>query len=491
MILTFLTHQWKAFWRSKSKGRSIAMRVVLFLFVLYLLLNMLVLAFFVDKILEKTFPGQEVLLTFNSLILYYFLLDLLMRFQMQELPTLSVRPYLNLRIRKNRVVNYLSLSSMTTAFNIIPFLLTVPFLINVVLPAHGQGAFAGYLVCIAGLTLFNHFFSLWFKRRVNLNAIWLLGFFILLLALISVEFYAGLISISSVSTPFFTAVITNPLYSVVCLMLAAGMYIINHNFLKKNLYLDELSTSVESYKSGTEIPFLDRFGIVGDLAANELKLIFRNKRSRSVLMMSLFFMLYGLIFYTKPEFTGYTAIVFCGMFMTGIFIIQYGQFMFSWQSAHFDGLLTKRMSITDFFKAKFLLMTLLSSACFILTIPYVYFGWRVLLVHFIMYIWNLGVNTVLVLWFANHNYKRIDLAKGGTFNWEGVGASQWILSIPLLLAPFIVYLPFNYWVTPEIGLALLTIIGALFIVTRDFWLQRLTASFNARRYTIAEGFRNK
>src|SRR5690606_6779802 len=97
-------------------------------------------------------------------------------------------------------------------------------------------------------------------------------------------------------------------------MLAAGMYIINHNFLKKNLYLDELSTSVESYKSGTEIPFLDRFGIVGDLAANELKLIFRNKRSRSVLMMSLFFMLYGLIFYTKPEFTGYTAIVFCGMF---------------------------------------------------------------------------------------------------------------------------------------------------------------------------------
>ena len=89
MTLTFLIHQVKAFWRSKSLGKSIAMRVVMGLLILYLLVNILVAAFFLDKILVETFPGQDILKMFNSFILYYFFMDLLMRFQLQELPTLK------------------------------------------------------------------------------------------------------------------------------------------------------------------------------------------------------------------------------------------------------------------------------------------------------------------------------------------------------------------------------------------------------------------
>jgi hypothetical protein len=319
----------------------------------------------------------------------------------------------------------------------------------------------------------------------------MLGFFGLLLSMWALDFYMKMISISNASNNLFSGIIAQPFYSAISILLAMIMYLINHNYLKSNLYLDELHSSDVSYKSSTQIPYLDHFGVVGDLAANELKLIFRNKRPRSVIMMSLFFMLYGLIFYSKPGFTGYTSIVFCGMFMTGIFIINYGQFMFSWQSSHFDGLLSSKVTAKDFFKSKFLLFSFFSTVCFLLTIPYVYFGWKVLIVHFIMYVWNIGVNTLLVLYFANRNYKRIDLSKSATFNWEGVGASQWILSIPLLLAPFVIYMPLNYYDFPEIGLALIGIIGFAFIITREFWLNKLEASFKIKRYTIAEGFRNQ
>ncbi len=491
MTLTFLIHQSKAFWRSKNTGKSVVMRVVMAILILYLLLNVLVVAFFLDRILKKTNPGQDILYSFNSYILYYFLMDLLLRFQMQELPTLSVRPYLHLRIKKNQLINYLSLTSLWTTFNLTPVLLSLPLLIKIVLPEHGLAQFWSILISIIGLTLSNHFFSLWIKRKVNLNAIWMLIFFGTLIIFVSLDFYFKLFSISAVSAGLFNTVLAEPLYCLIFLLLALLVYIVNYFYLKSNLYLEELHAADTSHKSSTEIPFLNRFGKAGDLVANELKLIIRNKRPRSVITMSLLFMFYGLIFYTNPSFSGYSGIVFCGMFMTGIFIINYGQFMFSWQSAHFDGILVSKVSAMDFFRSKFLLFTFFSSICLLLTIPYVYFGWKVLIVHFIMFIWNLGVNTLLVLYFANQNYRRIDLSKGATFNWEGVGASQWILSIPLLLAPFVIYYPLNLLGYPEAGLALIAVIGLIFMISREFWLNKLVKKFQGKRYLIAEGFRNK
>lgn len=467
------------------------MRIVMGILVIYLLLNVLVVAFFMNKILMKTFPEQDTLQTFNSFILYYFLMDLIMRFQLQELPTLSVRPYLHLPVSKNQIVNYLSVTSLATAFNLTPFLLTIPFLIRVLIPNHGPAAFWGYMTCIFGLSMFNHFFSLWLKRKVNLNAFWMLGFFGILLSIWALEFYFKLISISTLSKNILNDIINQPLLAVIPLIFALSMFLLNHRYLKNNLYLEELQTSKTSLKSSTEIPYLNRFGSVGDLAANELKLIFRNKRPRSVVMMSMMFMLYGLIFYNNPKYDGYGHIVFVGMFMTGIFIINYGQFMFSWQSSHFDGILSSRIPAEDFLKSKFLLFDVFSTFCFLLTIPYVYFGWKVLIVHFIMFVWNLGVNTVLVLYFANQNYKRIDLSKGGTFNWEGVGASQWILSIPLLITPFLIYSPLSYFGYSEIGLGAIAIIGVTFIFSREFWLRKLGNIFKHKRYIIAEGFRKQ
>lgn len=490
MTLTFLSQQWIAFWRSRNKGKSVAIRITMAVLVLYLLLNVLVVAFFMDKILMKTHPGENILQVFNGFILYYFLMDLLMRFQLQELPTLSVRPYLHLPIKKNQIVNYLSITSLFTTFNLTPFLLTVPFLLKVLVPQHGLEVFWGYISCILGLTLFSHFFSLWLKRKVNLNGFWMLGFFALLLIVWLLEFYFKVISLSTISKDLFHTIADEPLSSLFSIFAAVVMFMINHNYLKSNLYLEELQSSKSTLKSGTEIPYLDRFGIVGDLAANELKLILRNKRTRSVVTMSAMFMFYGLVFYTKPGF-GYPSMIFCGMFMTGIFIINYGQFMFSWQSAHFDGLLTSKVSAKDFFKSKLLLFNLFSTLCFLLTIPYIYFGWGVLVVHFIMYVWNLGVNTVLILYFANQNYKRIDLSKGSAMNWEGVGASQFILSIPLLIAPYIIYLPFSLLNYPELGLGLIGVTGLGFILTRDFWVNNLVRLFNSKRYIIAEGFRNQ
>ncbi|MES2267944.1 MAG: DUF5687 family protein [Bacteroidota bacterium] len=490
MTSTFFSHELKSFWRSKNTGKSIAVKIVMGILIFILLLYVLAFGVFLDLILSKMFPAENLTETFCGIILVYFLSDLLLRMQLQELPTLKVQPYLHLPVKRNSVVGYLALTALMSFFNLWPIVLFGPFIIKIILPASGAGIALAFIFSIIALALFNNYLALYIKRKANLNGwIFLIAGGILALATCG-DYLWHWYSLKSISYLFFGNLIIKPYLVILPILLAVAMYYINFYYLKGNLYLEELSSKKENAKSSTEIPFLGRFGHVGDLVANEVKLILRNKRPRSALIMGLFFMFYGLIFYTNPKM-GEGFKIFVGMFMTGIFIINYGQFMFSWQASHFDGILVSKVKFTDFLKAKYLLFTIVSTVAFILTTPYVYFGWKTVLIHFVMYLWNLGINTTIVLYFANRNYKRIDLSKGASFNWEGVGASQLLLSFPLIAFPYVIYWPLTHFGHDYIALAVLAILGVVFIITRDFWIKKLEQDFQTKRYQIAEGFRNK
>ena len=492
MTATFIRHELKAFWRSKNTGKSIAIRIVMGLLILYLFACMFLVGLFLNKILERALPHDDVVVSFCGIILLYYLVDLFMRLQLQELPTLRVQPYLQLPVKRNALVRYLAFTALLSVFNLWPFVLFMPFIFKIIATDSGLTAAFAFLIALAGFAVFNNYLALYIKRKSNLNG-WVFLIAAVVIILIGMaDFYWHLYSIRNLSYLFFGRLITQPALALLPVLLGVLMYYLNFAYLKQNLYLEELgSRNANKYRSSTEYPLLSRFGSIGDLVANELKLIFRNKRSRSALIMGLFIMLYGLIFYNNPKMNIEGYKVFVGMFMTGIFIISYGQFMFGWQASHFDGLLVSKIKVSEFLKAKYLLFTIISTFYFLLTVPYVYFGWKTLLIHFIMFLWNIGINITIVLFFANRNYKRIDLSKGAAFNWEGVSANQYILSLPLLLAPYVIYLPCKLLGHGDIGLALLAATSLVFILTRNFWIKQLEADFYTKRYKIAEGFRNK
>ncbi|MVN21353.1 DUF5687 family protein [Mucilaginibacter arboris] len=490
MIRIFIHHEIKAFLRTVGAGKSIAVKIVLAILILYLLLNVLALGFFMDKILEEVAPNEDLIASFSKTILYYFLVDLLMRFQLQELPTLQVQPYLHLRIKKNVIVRYLSFVSLLSFFNLWPVILFLPFIFKVIWVDAGHAAALFFIVAILGFTIFNNYLSLYIKRKSNLNGWVYLGYAALLILLTTADFSWHLYSIRNLSSWFFHGIIQHYWFALLPVILAAVMYFINFLYLKDNLYLEELGSKKAAYKNSTDIPFFNRFGKIGDLVSNEIKLILRNKRSRSSIIMTGAFLFYGILFYTNKSYSD-SMKLFPAIFMTGLFIINYGQFMFSWQGSHFDGILISKISFSDFLKAKFLLFTTVSTLAFLLTLPYVYFGWHVIFIHLMMYLWNIGVNTVIVLFFANRNYKRIDLSKGASFNWEGVGATQLLLGLPLILCPYLIYLPGKWLGNPDIGLILIGLTGVLFVLMRNYWIRQLEADFEEKKYTIAEGFRNK
>lgn len=489
MLSTFLSHQWKAFWRSRNKAGSIAAQIVLGFFMAYFLVLALLLGFGMSTVISKFLPGLEPLVVFNGLILYYFLLDLAIRIQMQELPTLSVVPYLHLNISRKTIVNFLNIKSLFSFFNILPWFIFFPFIITDVGAAKGILAVLAYLISVLSLTFFNNFLVLYLKRKsINNVAIFALGV-TLVLGLAGLDYY-GLISIRDFSNLIFQALGKYPFICLVFVAAAFAIYIINSKFLRANLYTEELSTK-DDKKVSTDYPFLNRFGKVGELAALELKLILRHKRPRNSLIMGFMFLCYGFFFYKMPliDNNEFGKMLFAAVFMTGINISMYGQFMFAWQSSHFDGLLVNKINYTDFIKAKFLLFTLSSTVITLLSGFWGIMSYKLLLLHFSSYIYNLGVGTVIVLYFANFNYKRLDITTSASFNWQGVGATQWLLGLPLLLLPLLIYLPFGILNKPYWGLAALSLLGLLGLLLRNYFIKVIVNKFEKQRYKIAEGFR--
>lgn len=477
------------FWRSRNKAGSIAANLLLGFFMLYFLAIAVGVGFWMTMIIEKAFPGQNVITVFNGFILYYFLFDLAIRTQMQELPTLSIVPYLHLKIKRKTIVNFLNIKSLFSFFNLLPLFVFIPFSIMKIGTTYGAITALMYVISILSLVVFNNYLVLYLKRKSINNFYYFISIIGLVTVLAALDYY-HIISVRDFSNLIFVNVTKYPYLGLIFTLAAVGIFITNSNYLRANLYTEELSTK-DDKKTSTDYPFLNRFGKVGELAALELKLILRHKRSRGSVLMGFAFLAYGLIFYKGPlvENNEFGKLLFAALFMTGIAILTYGQFMFAWQSTHFDGLLVNKINFRDFIKAKFLLFTISSTIITILASFYGFMSYKLLLLHAAAYLYNIGFATVIVLYFATMNYKRLDITKSASFNWQGIGATQWILGLPFILIPIFIYMPFGIMNKPYWGLGAIALFGLITLLMRNFWINLLVKKFEKQRYKIAEGFR--
>ncbi|MDQ6903776.1 MAG: DUF5687 family protein [Bacteroidota bacterium] len=489
MYIIFLQHQWKEFWRSRNKGVNIFLKIIVGFFILYFLVIAFAAGLFMDKIIHQILPKENAIFVFNGLIAYYFFADFLARLQLQQLPTLSIVPYLGLKIKRRKIVNFLNLKALFSPFNLIPLFILLPFCFTVILKSFGTVAAMMYSLSVLCLILLNNYLVLFLKRKSISNVMYVVAGTAIIGILALFEYYK-VISIAKGSNKIFNGIVFHPLIAFGFTILAVIIFFINSRYLNRNLYLEELSKTITK-KSGTDYPFLNRFGQVGELVALEIKLIIRNKRPRSLLLVGCFLMFYGFLFYDKATLLKheYGRPFFAAFLITGIAIVNYGQLMFAWQSPHFDGLLANKISFKNFIKAKFLLFTLICSFAFLISCFYGFISWQLILLQLAAYLYNIGFVTVTMLYFATLNYKRIDLSKASRFNYEGSSWVQWVLAIPLMLIPVVLYLPFSLLHKPFIGIGVVGLFGLITLLLRNLWINLLVKKFIKQRYKIAAGFR--
>jgi len=491
MIRTLLAHQWKAFWRSRNAGKSLAIQVLIGFFTVYMLVSAIGLGLFLQQLLKKIYPGQDINYVFCGFILYYFLFDLLVRFLLQDLPTLTIQPYLVQNIQRRQLIRFLNLRSLFTVLNLLPLLLFTPFIMMSIARVYGFAVAAAFMISILSLTVFNHFFILYIKRKSIINSWWLVVFFIAMAALTAADYFS-VFSLSHISSVVFSFLRLHVWLCVLLVGMAVLAFINNYSFLLKNLYLEDI-VGKGRRKEGADYAFLNRFGTIGELIGLDIKLILRNKRPRSIGVLTVLFLFYGFIFYKEKYIAEgwWGALLVGGVFLTGLFITNYGQFLFAWQSAHFDGLMAGNLSVKTYIKSKFMLFTAVCTVVLLLTSLYGLMSWKLLLVQLAGYLYNVGIHTVLTVYFATYSYKGLDISKGSTFNYQGMSAEKWVYTFVVFVVPMIIYWPFAFFINSWAGIIALAVLGLISFLLQDWWVDVLTKEFFKRKYKILSGFRER
>jgi len=286
-----------------------------------------------------------------SLLLHFMMYDIVLRYFLSDLTSIQARHYMLLNIKKSTIIHYLLNSSLFSFFNLLILVIIIPFFVRGVLPELDILHSVGWLLGFLAVMCFNHFTAIYLKRIAALHSATV---FVLVGAVALISFLDGwgYISLLSISHFMFSMLATKYWAFIFPFALANVLYVMNFNLLKANIYEDKWMESTSGGQEARSFSFLEEKGIVGSLIAHELKLVFRNKRTKSVFWLSFIFLLYGLIFYTQGNiYSGVGWYTFIGIFVTGGFMINYGQFITSWESAYWDGILTRNLPVKSYFQA--------------------------------------------------------------------------------------------------------------------------------------------
>jgi hypothetical protein len=236
--------------------------------------------------------------------------------------------------------------------------------------------------------------------------------------------------------------------------------------------------------------FLQNFGLIGSWINLELKLIFRNKRSREVFFLHVVFLLGAFVTYTYiKNQSAYGTYLLCGIICSGFFTMNYGQFLFSWQGSHFDFMLIQPTSLRAFVESKYWIMVLTTAVWFLCSIPFVFLGWHFLLINLAASMYNIGINTFVVMNMSMWSVKKIDLKHPGAINLEGIGAAQWAVAIPLIVSPYVFFLPFSVLGYPIAGVIAVGAAGLIAVVFHKTLIGITTRRFFNMRYIMSSNFR--
>jgi hypothetical protein len=488
MISHFLKFEWKQFFRSSYWQKSIALNILLGFLAVYFMLTFLVLGISIYPILKKQFPESDPLIMVNGFLFYWFLGDLLMRFFMQKLPVMNIKPLLALPLKRSTILNYVLGKSAISFFNFLPLFAIIPFGVILIFEDYSTTTALIWMLTMYICTLIINFLNFIVEAKSAETELSFLPIIVIASGLFALNHF-DIISFSTLLGNSVNAIIENPLLVSIPILILIGLYAANYSELKKKLYVDGSLKAKADVAVTTDLAWTRRFGDIAPFLQLDLKLLWRNKRPRSTIFILVIGLLYGLIFYPNPVYKEMIPMfIFVGIFVTGIFMINFGQFIPAWDSGYYKLLMSQNIKYKQYLNSKYSLMTISAVIMFVLSIPYVYFGWKILAIHFAAMVYNIGINSHVLLYGGSFNRKKIDLTQRAAFNYQGTGAVQWLIGFPLLLIPILIfYVPYKF-INFEAGIATLIILGGIGIVFHQKLMNFITNQYLNSKHKMISAF---
>ncbi|MFV0538869.1 MAG: DUF5687 family protein [Dysgonomonas sp.] len=486
-------HQWKAFLRHPMFERNLGVKLFMYLMFGLLGLQLFTFGFVMDKLFLEIGTYQLAIYTFNSIALYLFLFDYIIKYIFKQNQSMQIASYLCLPIKRNRLFNFLLIKEFANVWNLYLLILIIPFSLKAIVPFYGFGIAALYIIFIYSLSIGNSLLVSLSNNLLNKNG-WYFFLPIAGIAAIVALGYFSIVDWSKCTVEIGEWLLEgNPLIWLAQALILLALWVANQKTMLGEIYRGMEGEKVEKIISFTRISFLDRFGEIGEFINLELKMLVRTRRLRSQVIVGLifivyyFFMVYGVeeAFARNPF-----SLVFFTIFVIGSIGLTMSQFLYTAQSAFFDGLMTRNHSLLNMIKGKYILYSAygLFVAC-LMMIP-VYHGKVSFLFIVSTFFYTIGFLFFLMFQGAIYNKNYIDLFDRGTFNWKGTSGNTIIINMLAMFIPMTIVLTINAIFSQTAGCYFMLTVGLAFTLTSNYWIKWTYGNFLKRRYKNMEGFRS-
>ncbi|MFT5737052.1 MAG: hypothetical protein ACI9SG_001400 [Maribacter sp.] len=487
MFKLFTGLQWKSFFRSSTFGKSLGIKILMGFFGVMMLFYLAAAGGGMYFILKKIFPDQSPMWTISQYFVYWVLIELLLRYFMQKLPVMDIKPFLTTPVKKSAIAHYILGRSGVSIYNLLSLFFFVPFAI--VLLFHGYSVLNVllWIVAVFAIVLCVNYINLLINKNdkalITISSLIVIGYALDYFQVFDVKVFFA---------PMFHALYAYPLAVLVPVGFAALIYYINYKYLRTKIYLDATLKPKTVKANTSDMAWAKKFGEMGPFLQLDLKMIWRNKRTKSQVFISLLFVFYGLIFYTQDIYSDMMPMkVFLGVFMTGIFLSNFGQFIPAWDSSYYSMMMSQNIPLRKYLESKATLISVSVGIMFLLTIPYLYFGWEALAINFACALYNLGVNIPVILFFGSFNKKRIELDQSPFGNMQGTSATQFLIMLPVLIAPIVLFSIFYYAISFEAAIIVLSVLGVIGFAMKNYLLNLITEQYRKKKYGMIAGFKEK
>ena len=477
----------KKFLRAPQLEAKLAIKLLMGFIVLYFGGSLLFAGIAVYPILSDQFPERDPISVINSVLVLIFIFELIIRYFLQQLPVTEIKSFLLLSIPKKRIIRNVLFRSLLSVYNAIPVLFYLPISISMLQDDYALGQIIAWWVAVTAFSLCLNFIS--FLANKNNKA--LAGFVILIILLYLSESYMDIETLRAVGY-FFDAIITQPLWVLVPLGVFVLLYQITFSFLKKNLNLEGSLAAKKEVANAGHYDFLDVFGSHALFLKNDLRLIVRNVRPKNIVMMSFLFLFYGLFFFiqdNQPE----SLLVFASIFISGGFLLTYGNYVPAWDSEYYAFLMCQNLSYKKYLDSKWRLMTFAIIFSTILSLPYLYFGLDIYLMILAGAFFNVGLGTWITLYGGMLNKQPLKLnVKAKAFeNTQAFSGKMMLMTFPKMVLPVLLYIIPATLFNPTAGYITLAASGVLGIVFKNQILTQMAKFFAKQKHEMLQAFTQK
>lgn len=485
MLQRFIKLEFKSFFRSSSLAANIIVKIFQLLGMLYFLAMFVFIAFGAFY-----FPKKELhidpLPFISKFLVYWLVADLFLRYFFQQMPTQNIKPFLTMNIKKSTLVNYMISKTFTSFFSWGGLFIYIPLLGILLYNGYSVAGSLAWIFAIIILSFCSNFINILLNGKDL--AVWILGAVLVLAG--GLDYYK-IIELSSASEKFFM-LFYNYWYAIVTPIAIFGfLYNFCRKFIYDNFYLDKGLEMKQEVGKTENIQFLNKYGVLGTFINNDIRMIKRSKAAKSIALGSFLFLFYGLLLFSSPTYKTAYMQLFMGLFVTGGFLFLFGQRVPSFDSSYYPLMMTLNVPYKEYLKAKWWLIVSAVGVSMVLAAAYAFVSWELYFTFLAGGLYNIGVNSQVVLLSGAFNKNPVDLnsrskamGKKNNFSFKNI-----LLILPQMVLPMAVFGVTKHFFGTTAAVASLAVLGLIGFLLREKFFDFIVKLYKKEKYSTIKAFK--